>query len=125
MASVFETRRGAIMLVDGSGQICLANAAAERMFGYGQDELVGRLVEVLIPHRYRGRHTGQRARFLASGKARPLGAGLELVGMRQDGVEFPVDISINPLEIADGTFMLATILNRPPSGPVVPGRAPA
>jgi PAS domain S-box-containing protein len=125
MASVFETRRGAIILVDGSGQICLANAAAESMFGYGQGELVGRLVEVLIPDRYRGRHPGQRARFLASGKARPLGSGLELVGMRQDGLEFPVDISINPLEIAEGTFMLATILNRPPSGPVVPGHVRA
>lgn len=124
MASVFEGRVGAIILVDGSGQIRMANAAAESMFGYGHGELVGRPVEMLIPDRYRARHPGQRAQFVARGKARPLGSGLELLGVRQDGAEFPVDISINPLEVADARFMLATILNRPLSEPIVPGRAP-
>lgn len=124
MASVFEGRLGAIILVDGSGQIRMANAAAESMFGYGHAELAGRMVEELVPDRYRARHTGQREQFVASGEARPLGAGLELLGVRQDGAEFPVDISINPLEVGDGKFMLATILNRPPSGPMVPGRVP-
>jgi PAS domain S-box-containing protein len=121
IASVFEGRPGAVILVDQSGQICIANAAAERMFGYGQGELVGRPVEVLVPDRYRGSHPGQRARFAASGKLRPMGTDLGLLAVRQDGVEFPVDISIGPLEIAEGTFTLATVLNRPTSSPIGPG----
>jgi PAS domain S-box-containing protein len=124
MASVFDGRPGAVILVDESGQVRMANAAAESMFGYRHGELVGRLVEVLVPDRYRGRHPGQRARFVASGKLRPMGTDIELLAVRQDGVEFPVDISLGPLEIAEGTFTLATILNRPTSRPIVPGRAP-
>jgi PAS domain S-box-containing protein len=106
---VLEALPDAIVLVDGAGQIQLANAATDRMFGYGRGELIDRPVEVLIPDRYRDRHPGHRAGFFSSPHARPLGAGLELLGMRQDGVEFPVDISISPLRTANGIFAIAAI----------------
>jgi PAS domain S-box-containing protein len=109
MGLVLEALPDAIVLVDGSGRICLANAAAGSMFGYGRAELVDRRVEVLVPDRYRGRHAEHLALFFASPQARPHGAGLELSGVRKDGVEFPVDISISPLRTADGIFAIASI----------------
>ena len=109
MGLVLEALPDAIVLVDGSGRICLANTAAGSMFGYGHGELVGRRVEVLIPDRYSGRHAAHLASFFASPHTRPLGASPELSGVRKDGVEFPVDISIGPLRTADGNFAIAAI----------------
>jgi PAS domain S-box-containing protein len=107
--SVLEFAPDAMVIVDHAGQIRLANAATEQLFGYSREELAGRPVEVLIPERSRDRHSGHRAGFSTHPHTRPLGDGLELWGVGKDGVEFPVDISLGPLRTEDGVFTIATI----------------
>ena len=97
------------MIVNGDGEIQLANAEVERLFGYTHDELVGKPVEMLIPERYRAHHPARRAGFFAEPRARPMGAGLHLWGRRKDGAEFPVEISLSPLETEDGLGATAAI----------------
>lgn len=79
------------------------------MFGYARDELGGQPLEVLMPARFRGTHVGHRAGYLAQSRTRPMGLGLELQGLRRSGEEFPVEISLSPLETEDGTLVSSSI----------------
>jgi len=107
--SLIESASDAMVIVDAEGGIQLANAATERMFGYDREQLIGRSVEILIPERFRGLHPPHREAFFASPRARAMAAGLELHARRRDGTEFPVEISLSPLESADGLLATASI----------------
>jgi protein-histidine pros-kinase len=98
-----------MVIVDTKGEIVLANAPTERLFGYAREELVGRPVETLIPSRYRGRHEGHRKDFFREPRTRPMGAGFDLWALRKDGSEFPVEISLSPLETDEGRLVTAAI----------------
>jgi PAS domain S-box-containing protein len=104
-----EASPSGIVLVDREGKIVLVNAYAEKLFGYRREELVGKLVDVLVPERYRATHPAHRSKFLNAPKVRAMGDGRELFARRKDGSEFPVEIGLNPIETADGTLVLAAV----------------
>jgi PAS domain S-box-containing protein len=105
----FEFVPDAIVVADIRGNIALVNTQAESMFGYSQNELLGKPLEILMPALYREKHAQHRARYFSRPTTRPMGAGLELYGRRKDGNEFPVDIMLSPLETEDGLFGLSLI----------------
>jgi len=98
-----------MVIVDDAGTIQLVNAQTEAMFGYSREELLGHGVEILVPLRFRDLHSGYRRGYADNGQARPMGAGLDLYGLRQDGREFPVEISLSPLRTSDGLLVSAAV----------------
>ena len=99
----------AMLVVSETGQIVLANTQAETMFGIPRQSLAGKPIEVLIPERYRDRHSGHRSLYAADPRQRPMGVGLELYGLRKNSEEFPVEISLSPLKTDAGSFVMAAI----------------
>ncbi|HTS97896.1 MAG TPA: PAS domain S-box protein [Streptosporangiaceae bacterium] len=107
--ALLESAPDAMVIVDDAGIIRLVNAQTELMFGYSRDELLGRPVEFLVPERLRSHHLWNRRRYTETPQVRPMGAGLDLSGLRGDGTEFPVEISLSPLETSDGMLVSAAV----------------
>ncbi len=93
-----------MIIIDAAGIVRYANKQVSALFGYPHDAIVGREVEQLMPERYRARHIGHRENYIHNIRLRPMGQGLELYGLRSDGSEFPLEISLSPIE--DGARML-------------------
>jgi PAS domain S-box-containing protein len=108
---VVEGAPNAILMVDGSGTIVLANPQAERLFGYAPRELLGQSIDQLVPERYRGTHGDERSKFYHDPAARPMGKGRDLFGLRKDGSEVPIEIGLNPVNGESQVFVLASIVD--------------
>lgn len=107
--ALLESAPDAMVIAGSDGRITLVNRQAERLFGFQREELIGQPIEVLVPQRLHQRHVRHRDGFLAAPAVRPMGAGLDLLGVRRDGTEFPVEISLSPLETDQGPQVCAAI----------------
>jgi PAS domain S-box-containing protein len=107
--SVLDSAPDAMIIIDSSGTILFANNQVTALFGYSPDDVMGQKVEVLLPQRFRSRHTGHRTGYSHNVRVRPMGAGLDLFGMRKDGTEFPVEISLSPISQGGDAMVAAAI----------------
>lgn len=106
---LLEAAPVALVVVDQTGRIVLVNAQTETLFGYQREDLLGHAVEILIPQRFCERHQAHRASFFSAPRVRPMGAQLELFGLRKDGTEFPVEVALSPIQTDKGVLVTSAI----------------
>lgn len=109
LRDLIEGAPDAVVISDAEGRIVLVNAQTERLYGYARDELLGRPVDMLLPERLRGAHVGHRADYHAAPRTRLMGGNLNLLARRKDGSEFPVEVSLSPLE-GDGGLLVTSVV---------------
>lgn len=106
-----ESAPNSMVMTDAVGRIVLANLETERLFGYSRQELLGQLVEILVPDRFKLKHPGYRQEFFNRPEARSMGMGRNLSGRRKDGHEFPVEVGLNPIDTKEGLRVLIAIVD--------------
>jgi protein-histidine pros-kinase len=106
---LIEAMPDAIVVSTQAGTIVLVNAETERLFGYGRSDLIGQPVEIFVPERFRVAHRGHRAGYFRAASLRPMGSGMDLYAVRRDGHEFPVEISLSPIQTRGGTLVISAI----------------
>jgi PAS domain S-box-containing protein len=107
--SVLDDAPDAMIIIDEFGTIWFANRQVSALFGYAREEIIGESIEKLMPERFRAEHIGHRGDFLGNIRVRRMGAGLDLTGQRRDGTEFPLEISLSPVEDVGRTLVAAAI----------------
>lgn len=107
--SALDAAPDAMLIIDAAGIVRFANIQVSVLFGRPHDDIVGQSVDMLMPERFRVRHGQHRAQYLEEGRVRPMGRGLDLYGLRSDGGEFPVEISLSPVKDGDATLVAAAI----------------
>src|SRR5271170_416690 len=108
--AVLDAAPDAMLIVDRQGRIVLANTISEQMFGYSRKDMVGQKVEILVPPRFRSKHPGHRSGYFSGDPhVRPMGVGLNLLGLRKDGAEFQVEISLSPVQTPEGPMVISAI----------------
>ena len=111
LRAVIESSPSGLLVADPQGNIVFVNREVERLFGYARAELLGQPVEIVIPERFRTGHAGFRAGFMEDPKARAMGAGRDLYGLRKDQAEVPIEIGLTPVVTEEGLFVLASIVD--------------
>jgi PAS domain S-box-containing protein len=111
LAALFEHATEGILVANNEGFIVKVNPAAEKLFGYDKDELLGLKVDTLVPRRLAEKHVKNRENYGKSPHPRTMGSGLDLFGQRKDGTEFPVEISLSPFNNNEGKFVIAFIVD--------------
>src|SRR6201986_3897034 len=106
---LLESAPDGIVIVNATGRVVSTNSQVELMFGYPRGELRGKPIELLLPERLRRRHFGHLNSYFQQPRGRPMGANLELHGVRKDGTEFPVEISLSPIEIDENTMAMSAV----------------
>lgn len=108
---IVESVPSGIVMTDGTGKIIFVNSLVNTMLGYGDGELLGKSIEILVPERYRRAHSVFRDTFMVSPIARPMGKGRDLFARKKDGTEFPVEIGLNPVKTTNGLVVLSTLVD--------------
>jgi PAS domain S-box-containing protein len=109
LGAILDATPDATVIADPGWRILRVNAAAEQLFGYAREELLGQSVDLLVPERFREAHVRGRSRYLAAPRPQAMGSDLDLYARRQDGSEAPVEISLSPLQTAEGILVIAAI----------------